>query len=266
MILVSALLLSMLSSVPDGGAPAPRQLRVCADPNNLPFSNDKGEGFENKIAELLARELEAELRYTWWAQRRGFFRNTLSAGLCDVVIGVPTEVEFVLPTRPYYRSSYAFVFPKGKAVTSFDDPRLRTLRIGVPLVGDDGANPPPVTALSRRGIIDNVVGYSVTGDYRKDSPPAEVVRAVGRGEVDVAIAWGPLAGFYARQQSPPLELSPISAIEPGAPFSFDISMGVRKKDRALKAELERVLTAKRAEIDRILDGYGVPRTPRGGGR
>jgi ABC-type amino acid transport substrate-binding protein len=126
-------------------------LRVCADPNNLPFSNERGEGFENKLAEMLAADLGAELRYTWWAQRRGFFRNTLRAGSCDVVLGVPAGFELALTTSPYYRSTYAFVSRKDRhlGVRSFDDEALRRLKVGVQLVGDDGANTPPAHALAR---------------------------------------------------------------------------------------------------------------------
>ena len=137
-----------------------RELRVCADPNNLPFSNDRGEGFENRIAELLARDLGAKLTYTWWAQRRGFIRSTLAANSCDLVIGVPAGYDLVLTTRSYYRSTYVFVTRKDSrlALSSFDDPQLRKLRIGVHLIGNDGVNVPPAHALTRRGIISNVAG------------------------------------------------------------------------------------------------------------
>jgi mxaJ protein len=243
-------------------ANAPRRLRVCADPNNLPFSNERSEGFENHIAELVAKEMGAELQYTWWAQRRGFFRNTLKAGLCDVVMGVPTTLEMVLPTRPYYRSGYAAVFGRRKAVRSLDDPALRSLRVGVQVVGDDGVNTPPVTALSRRGIIDNVFGYSVVGDYSQANPPAEVIEAVRRGEVDVAIAWGPLAGYFATHGAPRLRWALLSpSNEASAPLAFDISMGVRHRDRALRAELDRIIVRRHKEIIAILDRYGVPRLP-----
>src|SRR5215203_3700431 len=144
-----------------------RVLRVCADPNNLPYSNERQEGFENRIAELVAREMKAELRYVWWAQRRGYIRSTLRAGLCDLFIGMPTGLDMVLVTRPYYRSTYAFVTRRdGPRITSFDDPRLKRLRVGVQIIGDDFANAPPAEALAHRGIVRNVRGYSVIGDYR----------------------------------------------------------------------------------------------------
>jgi mxaJ protein len=149
------------------GCSQSRELRVCADPNNLPFSNRKGEGFENHLAQLIAGELDATVRYTWFPQRRGFIRNTLAADSCDVIMGIPEHSERVLTTRPYYRSTYVFVSRKdrGLKIRSFDDPALRKLKIGVQLIGDDYHNTPPVHALSRRGIVGNLVGYSVYGDY-----------------------------------------------------------------------------------------------------
>ena len=243
-------------------------LRVCADPNNLPFSNERGEGFENKIAELLAADMDAELQYTWWAQRRGFFRNTLRAGACDVVVGVPASFELALTTSPYYRSTYAFVHRRDNQlnVRSFDDAALRELKIGVQMIGDDGANTPPAHALAARGVIENVRGYSLYGDYSRPSPPGEIVAAVARGEIDVGVVWGPQAGYFARRQRVPLEVVPVSPeIDPPfLPFVYDISMGVRRGDDALLAELEQFLERRRPEIKRILDDYGVPRASRAG--
>ncbi len=238
-------------------------LRVCADPNNLPFSNERGEGFENKIAELLAADLRAELRYTWWAQRRGFFRNTLRAGECDVVVGVPASFELALTTAPYYRSTYAFVYRRDRrlGVRSFDDEALKGLKIGVQVVGDDGANTPPAHALAARGIIQNVRGYTLYGDYARPSPPSRIVEAVASGEVDLGVVWGPQAGYFARRQRVPLEVVPVSPrIDPPfLPFVYDISMGVRRGDDALLARLESFLERRRPDIDRILEDYGVPR-------
>jgi mxaJ protein len=238
-------------------------LRVCADPNNLPFSNSSGQGFENKIADLLAREWQVAVEYTWWAQRRGFVRNTLRAGLCDVVMGVPAGYDLALTTRPYYRSSYAFVFRRnaGFAIHSFDSPLLRKLRVGVQLIGDDGSNSPPAHALARRGIVKNVSGFRVAGDYSEPDPPARIIDAVGRGVIDVAVAWGPMAGYFARRQPVPLEVVPVlpAADNASLPFVFDISMGVRQGDRELKRRLEQVLTRRKTEIESILDSYGVPR-------
>jgi quinoprotein dehydrogenase-associated probable ABC transporter substrate-binding protein len=238
-------------------------LRVCADPNNLPFSNEKGEGFENKIAELLAGEMRLPVEYTWWAQRRGFFRNTLRAGACDVVIGVPGSFELADTTRAYYRSVYVFVFRRDRNldIRSLDDAALRDLKIGVLMIGDDGTNTPPAHALANRGITKNIVGYTIYGDYRQANPPARIIDAVAKGEVDIAIVWGPLAGFFAKKQMVPLRIEPVSPeIDlPYLPFVYDISVGVRRGEVELKARLEEILARRRGDIERILDEYGVPR-------
>jgi len=243
--------------------PGQAVLRVVSDPNNLPFSNERRDGFENKIAELVAKELGAKVEYTWRAQRRGFFREMLKHGDMDLVMGVPRESEMALTTVPYYRSSYVFVSRKDRRihVSSFDDPALHSLKIGVQVLG--GANTPPAQALARRGIVDNVVGYSVFGDYAEESPPAAVIAAVARGEVDVAIAWGPLAGYFAKRQAVPLVVTPASpqVDEPMLPLAFDISMGVARRNKALRDEVNKIIERKRGEIDWILDEYGVPRVP-----
>ena len=237
-------------------------LRVCADPNNLPYSNERQEGFENRIAELVAREMKAELRYVWWAQRRGYIRNTLRAGLCDVFIGMPTGLDMVLVTRPYYRSTYAFVTKRsGPHIESFDDPRLKRLRIGVQIIGDDFANAPPAEALAHRGIVRIVRGYTVLGDYRDPNPPSRIVRAVAKGDVDVAVVWGPIAGYFARKSSVPLRVVPVSpeVDVPYLPFVFDIAMGVRHGETVLRDSLDAVIARRQRDIDRILADYGVPR-------
>jgi mxaJ protein len=236
---------------------------VCADPNNLPFSNERQQGFENRIAELVARDLNTRLRYTWWAQRRGFVRNTLNARECDLLIGVPSSFERASTTIPYYRSTYVFVTRRDRhiAVASFDDPLLRRLRIGVQMIGDDFTNTPPAHALSKRHIIQNVHGYSVYGDYRQPNPPARIIDALAKGDIDVAVAWGPLAGYFARKSAVPLDITPVSPqIDlPFLPFVFDISMGVRRGDSALRDQLNTIISRRKGEIDRILDQYGVPR-------
>lgn len=257
--IIVALVLATASSA---AGEAKRVLRVCADPNNAPLSSERGRSIEGDVARVIARGLGARIEYTWWAQRRGFLRNTLAAMDCDVVIGIPAGADGpVRTTAPYYRSTYAFVTrAKDKlAITSFDDPKLRALRIGVQLVGDDGANPPPIHALARRGIVDNVTGYNIVGDYTKESPAAGVMRALERGDIDVAVAWGPIAGGYARRSKTKLVLSPITAAEPGLPMAFSIAMGVRKGDEALAGEIDRILVARRAEILRVLDAWRVPR-------
>jgi quinoprotein dehydrogenase-associated probable ABC transporter substrate-binding protein len=243
-------------------ANAKRVLRITADPNNLPFSNEKREGFENKIAELIAKELGAEIQYSWRAQRRGFFRETLKEDRADLVLGVPAHFELALPTSPYYRSSYVFVYRKDRNlnIRSLDDPALHKLKIGVQMIGNDETNTPPAHALAHRGIVDNVVGYTLYGDYREPNPPARIIDAVAKGEIDVAVVWGPLGGYFTKQQPVPLEVVPISpASDPNLPFTFAIAIGVRKQDKQLRDELNAVLDRKRDEINRILDEYNVPR-------
>ena len=240
-------------------------LRVAADPNNLPFSNDRGEGFENKIAELIARELHCKLEYRWRAQRRGFFRETLKNGDGDLVLGVPTHFDMALTTAPYYRSSYVFVTRADRQihVASLDDPQLRKLKVGVQLIGNDGADTPPAHALATRGIVENVRGFTLYGDYARQNPPARIIEAVANGDVDVAIVWGPLAGFFAKQSQIALELTPVTPDKDGAlRFAFDVSFGVKKSECQLKDQLDKFLTEYREEIDRILDDYNVPRVTR----
>jgi mxaJ protein len=241
-------------------APA-RTIRVCADPNNLPFSNQAQQGFENKLAELLARDRGARLEYEWWAQRRGFVRNTLGKDACDIVIGVPANYDPTLTTRPYYRSSYVFVSRHDRhlGLGSLDDPRLPALRIGVQMIGDDFNNSPPAHALTNRGMVRNVVGYSVFGDYARPSPLATIVDAVDRGDVDAAVVWGPAAGYFARDKA--LDLAAVTPRQdsPTLPFVFDIAMGVRRGDAALRDELNEFIARRATDINRVLDDYNVPR-------
>ncbi|HEY3571943.1 MAG TPA: substrate-binding domain-containing protein [Thermoanaerobaculia bacterium] len=263
--LLSLLLLAACAGKQQSAKAAPpvRELRVCADPNNLPYSNRKEEGFENRLAEMVARDLHARLVYTWWPQHRGFIRNTLKAGTCDVMMGLPSSVELASTTRPYYRSTYVFVSRKNRGidVRSFDDPALRKLRIGVQMIGDDGTNSPPAHALANRGIINNIKGYSVYGDYSQPNPPARIVEAVAKGDVDMAVVWGPLAGYFAPRQKVPLELVPVSPQidRPFLPFVFDVSMAVRRGDDKLHAELDSFIERRQPEINALLDRYGVPR-------
>ena len=256
---LGALVLSACASC----AAAKPALRVCADPNNLPFSNERREGFENRLAAMLAEDIGARVEYTWWAQRRGFVRNTLREGTCDLIMGVPSGFEMARTSQPYYRSTYVFVSREDRAldVRSFDDPRLRTLKVGVQMIGDDFANSPPAHALSARGMVSNVVGYSVLDDYSKPNPPAHVMAAVASGEVDTAIVWGPLAGYFARREPVPLKLSPVSPQVdlPSLPFVFDISMGVRRGDTERLQTVNDFITRRRADIDKVLDEFGVPR-------
>ena len=249
-------------STPVASPPRP-PLRVCSDPNNLPFSNREGQGFEDAIARELARFIGTRLVTTWWAQRRGFIGHTLEGGGCDVVIGFPAGADRVLTTIPYYRSTYVFVTARARhlSIHSYDDPLLRRLRIGIPLVGDDGASAPPGFALSRRGIVANVVGYSVYGDAI-DNPASTILSAVARGAIDVAAVWGPPAGYFAQQRDELLDIVPVSPTSDGGmPQTFAIAMAVRTSDRARLEVLNEFLRQKRRDIDAILARYHVPRVP-----
>jgi mxaJ protein len=181
-------------------------------------------------------------------------------------MGVPSGLQRTETTRPYYRSTYVFVTPRRRhlRIASLDDPSLRTLRIGVQMIGDDFANSPPAHALSARGIVRNIVGYSVIGDYSQPNPPARIVEAVARGDIDVALVWGPLAGYFGTRQPVPLDLTPVSPQfdTPSLPFVFDISMAVRRGDTAGRQALDRFIVRHRAGIDRLLQAYGVPRVDR----
>ncbi|MBV8755202.1 MAG: substrate-binding domain-containing protein [Hyphomicrobiales bacterium] len=237
--------------------------RVCADPNNLPFSNRSAAGFENKIAELIAGDLGKHLTVVWHPQRRAFVRHTLKADLCDVIMGVPASLEMVATTRPYYRSRYVFVYRSDRGygeLTSIRDPRLKHLSIGVQLIGDDGYNTPPAHALSEQGIVTNLVGYTVYGDYREPNPPARIIDAVANGTVDIAAVWGPLAGYFAARAPVPLTITPITDTVGFEPlrFEYDIAVGVRKDDGALKDRIDAALDRHRADIERLLNEYRVP--------
>src|SRR5437762_6117590 len=225
-------------------------LRVCADPDNLPFSNAQQQGFENKIADLIASDFDARVSYTWLPQRIGFVRNTLKRGDCDVIIGVPFNYEQAAETQPYYRSTYVFVARNGRAIESLDDPRLKKMRIGVQVPSA------VLQALASRHLNDNVRGYPVLDEGSRD-----LIDAIARGDVDIAIMWGPQAGYFARAQRTSLDLVPVTPqIDPPfLPFVFDISMGVRRGDVALKEKLDREIERRQSDIDRILDQYGVPR-------
>ena len=237
-------------------------LRVCADPNNLPFSNQRSEGFENKLAELIATTAGEKLEYTWWSERKSFLKNSLDAGRCDVVMGVPTALSSVAVTKPYYRSSYVFVsrHEDNLQIRSLADPRLAKWRVGIQVVGDDYA--PPAVALGRLGITRNVVGFSLFGKYGEENPARKIVDAVACGDLDVAIVWGPLGGYFSKLSATPLYVVPVSPpMFLGVPFTFDISVGVHKGNTSLEAKLEGILESKAAAVHRILSDFGVPQVP-----
>jgi quinoprotein dehydrogenase-associated probable ABC transporter substrate-binding protein len=246
---------------PQDTAPA-GMFRVCADPNNLPFSDQAESGFENKLAQIIAADLGEGVTYAWHAQRRGFVRETLKEKLCDVIMGVPTQLDMVAVTAPYYRSGYVFLSRADRHldISSIKDPRLRSLKIGVQLIGDDGFNTPPSHALAEQGIVTNLVGYPVYGDYREASPPARIVTAVEHRDVDIAAVWGPLAGYFAEKSPVPMAAVPITDTASFAPliFQYDIGLGVRKGDEARKAKLNEIITRKRPQIAALLADYGIP--------
>jgi mxaJ protein len=241
-------------------APLARELRVCADPDNLPLSREDGSGFENRIARLVAGEMNAELRYEWLPLRRGFVRKTIGAGSCDVFIGIPKKFDSVLTTRAYYRSSYVFVNgPGARGIDTFDDARVAHLRIGVQLIGNDLAATPAGHALAMAGHVENVRGFTIYGD----GPASQrMIGAVADGTLDAALVWGPQAGYFAALATLPPEVrivqSPASSAK--VPFEFDIAMGVRPGDTALRDELDVILERRRSEIDAILSEYSVPRS------
>lgn len=237
-------------------------LRVCADPNNMPFSDRAGQGFENHLAEMVAKDLGMHVTYFWFPQRSAFFAKTLNARNCDVVMGVPSGIPIASTSVPYYQSSYVFVSRRDHHldISSLDDPRLRTLRIGVHITGDEDSNLPPVNALLRRGIVRNLVGYSIYGHLDEKNPPADLIRAVADGKVDIAIAWGPMAGYFARHSSAPLVVTPVDVTvpNPNSPLTFAISLGVRRGDSTLLQQLNAEIEQRREQIHQLLESYGVP--------
>jgi mxaJ protein len=244
----SAFLVAGLAcSVPVLGA----ELRVCAEPDNLPYSHQDESGFENRIARLLAEELKATLTYTWFLQRRAFVRKT--AGVCEVFIGVPSDFERLLTTRPYYRSSYVFV----GALKSFQDPGLKMLRIGVQLIGDDLAATPGAHALAMGGAVNNVTGFPVYGHRPAGQ---RIVEAIAQGELDAGVVWGPAAGQFAFFNKLPVQEAKAPPGFP-LPLQFSISVGVRRGNGVLREALDAALERRRLEIHAVLDEYHVPRLP-----
>jgi mxaJ protein len=257
-----ALLVLLVLPIIVVAARAPAPLRVCADPNNLPFSNQRREGFENRIAALVAGELHRPLEMVWAPEWRGFIRKTLGAGRCDVVMGIPAASDRVLATCPYYTSTYVFLSRRDRdlRIGSLDDPALRHLRIGIHFIGDDYVNPPPAHALGRRHIVQNVVGYSIYGNAARPNPPSDLVRAVARDDVDIAIVWGPFAGYFGQRGGVPMRIVPVTPAEdpPGLRYTFAIAAGVRPADTTLRDEVQTALARRRPEIQRLLERYGIP--------
>ncbi|MGI9449520.1 MAG: quinoprotein dehydrogenase-associated putative ABC transporter substrate-binding protein [Geminicoccaceae bacterium] len=266
MVIMSAMLaLGPEADAADGTVPGElvdlTKFRVCADPDNLPYSNKAGEGFENKIAELLAGELGREVTYNWYPSTVGFVRNTLAARVCDVVIGVPTTNELMQNTNPYYRSTYALIqrTDAEPRVTTLDDPALKTMRIG------GVANTPPVTLLAQQGLIGNLAPYQLMADTRYDHPAQEMVHDVESGVIDIAVVWGPIGGYFAKQADGALIVTPLTA-EEGSPVRLDfrMSMGLRRGEPVWKDQLNSLLREHQPAIEAILMDYGVPLLDRQG--
>jgi quinoprotein dehydrogenase-associated probable ABC transporter substrate-binding protein len=237
-------------------------LRVCADPNNLPYSNKQEQGFENKLAGMFAKDFGTRVVYTWYPQRGNFFKKTLGAGVCDVVMGVPAGFREADETRPYYRSSYVFVSRRDRSlhIRSFDDPRLRNFRIGVHVLGDSDRSLPPVRALLNRGIVRNLVAFNIFGSLGETNPSADLIEAVVHKRVDIAVAWGPLAEYFGKRSAVPLDVTPIAADASDAnlPLSFEIAIGVRHGAHSLKQKLDAELERRQPEIRALLLSYGIP--------
>lgn len=230
-------------------------LRVCADPNNLPFSNDKGEGFENKIAELMAAKLGVPLTYTWFPQTVGFVRNTLRAYRCDLMMGVVTADELVQNTNPYYRSAYVLAFREADRdrLASLDSEAMRAARIGIV------AGTPVSDLLVRKGLITQARPYQLMVDTRLENPPKAMLEDLALGRLDAALLWGPIAGYYATRERVPLGLVPLAS-DPrsGLRVDFRISMGMRANEPLWKHRVNDLIRELEPQIQAILTEYGVP--------
>ncbi len=231
------------------------ELRVCADPANMPFSNDKGEGFENKLAELVGKVLKVPVSYTWFPQATGFIRNTLGAKVCDIVMGYAQGDELVLNTNHYYTAAYALIVRSDSplaGVESLEDPRLQDKSIGVI------AGTPPSTNLAIYGLLGKVRPFQLMVDRRFFSPAEDMISQVASGELDAGILWGPIGGYYAKTSKVPLTVIPLVKERQGPRMSYRITMGVRQSDTNWKRDLNRIISEHQGEIDAILASYGVP--------
>lgn len=233
----------------------PKVLRVCADPNNLPFSDEKGGGFENKLAELFAEKLQKRLEYMYYPQATGFVRNTLGSHRCDVIMGFPQGNDLVQGTNPYYRTAYALVSKPGSGfdeVATLEDERLKGKHIGVI------AGTPPATNMVAAGLMANAKSYPLMIDTRVDSSAGAMIKDLMSGEIDAAVLWGPMAGYYAKQSNPPLRVTPLVKETTGPRLAYRIGMGVRPADQNWKRLLNRLIQENQPAINKILLSYGVP--------
>jgi quinoprotein dehydrogenase-associated probable ABC transporter substrate-binding protein len=233
----------------------PQLLRVCADPRNMPFSNEKGEGLENKLAELFADKLHKRLDYVYFPQATGFVRMTLGAHRCDVIMGFPQGDDLVQGTNPYYRTAYALVSKTGAGlddVTTLDDARLKSKHIGIV------AGTPPATNMAVNGLMVNAKPYPLVIDTRVDSSAQAMIKDLTSGDIDAAILWGPMAGFYAKNANPPLHVTPLVKETTGPRLVYRIGMGVRSADQNWKRQLNRLIQENQPAINKVLLDFGVP--------
>jgi quinoprotein dehydrogenase-associated probable ABC transporter substrate-binding protein len=233
----------------------PHVFRACADPRDLPFSNEAGEGFENRIAELFAGKMGKSVAYAFYPGATGFIRNTLNAHRCDVVLGIPLGDDLVQPTNPYYRTAYVAAFPKGGPLDGLDtlsDPRLKAAKIGVI------AGTPPVTYLATLGLLSHIKSYALVVDTRFDSATAQMMQDLDKGDIDIALIWGPLGGFYALKAKTPTTVVPLVKEQGGPRLVYRIAMGVRHSDQDWKRTLNQTIVENRSAIDAILRSFGVP--------
>jgi quinoprotein dehydrogenase-associated probable ABC transporter substrate-binding protein len=233
----------------------PKVLRVCADPRNLPFSNEKGEGFENKLAEFFATKLQKKIDYMYFPQATGFVRMTLGAHRCDVIMGFPQGDDLVQGTNPYYRTAYALVSKPNSGlddVTTLEDARLKGKHIGIV------AGTPPATNMAVNGLMTSAKPYPLMIDTRVDSSAEAMINDLNKGDIDAAILWGPMAGFYAKKANPPLHVTPLVKEKTGPQLVYRIGMGVRRADQNWKRLLNRLIQENQGEINKILSDYGLP--------
>src|ERR1700727_335653 len=233
----------------------PKVLRVCADPRNLPFSNEKGEGFENKLAELFDTKMQKTTDYMYYPQATGFVRMTLGAHRCDVIMGFPQGDDLVQGTNPYYRTAYALVTKAGSGldeVATLEDARLKSKHIGMV------AGTPPATNMAVNGLMTSAKPYPLMIDTRVDSSAEAMINDLNKGDIDAAILWGPMAGFYAKKANPPLHVTPLVKEKTGPQLVYRIGMGVRRADQNWKRLLNRLIQENQPEINKILSDYGLP--------
>lgn len=233
-----------------------KALRVCSTPSNLPYANEKGEGYENKIAEIVASELKLPVEYTWFPQGLGFIRKTLGAKKCDLVIGTAQADEFTQNTNPYYRTTYALIYKKGsdlEGLTSLFDPRLKDKRVGIQ------AGVPAADYVAKAGLMVKARPYRLMVDTRYDNPMQEMIKDLRAGETDLVVLWGPYAGYFTKDVKDSVTVVPMLEEQAGLPkLEYRITMGVRIGDQAWKRQINEIIAKRQGDIDKVLLDFGVP--------